>query len=188
MEKSKFILKLEALLKKVPEHDRKEMLYDFEEHFQIGFADGRTEDEIAAELGDPNVIARDLLAEYRLTRAESDQSIPNMFNAIIATISLSFFNLVFILGPVIGILGVYIGLCAAALVMMLSPLAIIGSIIFNGFHGLLLLIFASMITCSLGVLLSIGMIYVGKFLYRLILKYIRFNIRVIKGEKGAKAA
>ena len=39
----------------------------------------------------------------------------------------------------------------------------------------------AVIFCSLGVLMSIGMIYVGKFLYQMILKYVKFNIRIVKG-------
>ncbi|WP_456275183.1 HAAS signaling domain-containing protein [Bacillus sp. AK128] len=188
MENNKFLKRLNELLSKIPEQDRKEMLYDFEEHFSIGVANGRSEQEMIDELGDPNIIARDLLAEYRITRAESDQSLPNITKAVIATISLSFFNLVFILGPVLGIFGVYVGLCATAFILTISPLAIIGSIIFNGFEDVVFLTFASMVTCSLGILLSIAMIYVGKFLYRTILTYIRFNVRIIKGEKGVEAA
>lgn len=188
MEKSKFMQKLDKYLYKIPQSDRKEILYDYEEHFDIGLTKGKTEEEIVAELGDPSVIARELLAEYRVTRAEMDQSVPNMFHAIVATISLSFFNLVFILGPVLGVFGIYIGLCAAALVMTISPLYVLFAIFVNDFGTVVFLLFSSMITCSLGILLSIGMISVGKFLYRTLLNYIKFNLRVIKGEKGGKAA
>lgn len=188
MENNKFLKRLDDLLSKVPEQDRREMLYDFEEHFSIGYSNGRTEEEIMEELGDPSIIARDLLAGYHISKAESVQTIPNITRAVIATISLSFFNLVFILGPVLGIFGAYIGLCAAALALTLSPLALIGSLIFNGFEDFMFLLFASMVTCSLGILLSIAMIHVGKILYRIILTYIKFNVRIIKGEKGAEAA
>ncbi len=184
MEKNRFIKELNRLLEKVPEHDRREMLYDYEEHFSIGLAEGRSEDELILELGDPSVIARDLLADYRVTKAENDKSIPNMFNAIIAAISLSFFNLVFILGPVLGVFGVYVGLCLTAIAFTLSPLAIFPSIFFNGFEGLPFTFFASLTLCSIGILLSVGMIYVGRYFYNLILRYIKFNIRVIKGGKA----
>ncbi|MBM7663482.1 putative membrane protein [Bacillus mesophilus] len=189
MEKNNFFLKrLNDLLINVPEQDRKEMLYDFEEHFSIGFANGKTENEMIEELGDPAIIARDLLAEYKMTKTETVKSSPTIIKSIFAGSSLTFFNLIFILGPALGIFGIYVGLCGAAITLTLSPLALIGSLIFNGFEDFLFLFFASMVTFSLGILLSIAMIYLGKFLYRLALSYVKFNVRIIKGEKGAIVA
>ncbi|MGD6877732.1 DUF1700 domain-containing protein [Bacillus infantis] len=184
---NEFLARLEKLLGKVPEYDRREMLYDYEEHFEIGLANGRTEREIMEELGDPHVIARDLLADYRIVKAEKTQSVTNICQAATAAVSLSFFNLVFILGPLIGLAGVYISLCAVALVLTLSPFALLGSSFFTGFEDMTLNFFASLALFSLGLLLSIGMIYVGKFFYRVLLGYIKFNVRLVKG-KGEKAA
>ncbi|WP_075980064.1 DUF1700 domain-containing protein [Bacillus massilinigeriensis] len=186
MVKNEFISKLESLLSRVPEDDRREMLYDYEEHFEIGLANGKSEKDLIAELGDPYVIARDLLADYRVEKAEKDRTVSNIFHAIIASISLSFFNLVFVLGPVIGLLGVYIGLCATALALTLSPLVVIFSSVMGfSYESFTVNFFVSITLFSLGALLSIGMIYVGKFFYQIILRYIKFNIRVIKGGKAA---
>jgi uncharacterized membrane protein len=186
MVKNEFLTKLESLLSRVPEHDRKEMLYDYEEHFAIGLENGRSQAELIAELGDPHVIARDLLADYRIGRAERDKTPSNMGRAIIATISLSFFNLVFILGPVAGLFGAYVTLCAVSFGLMVFPLAILGSY-FLGFsyETFTVNFFVSLTSFSLGVLLSIGMIHVGKFFYNVILRYIKFNAKVIKGDKAA---
>ncbi|WP_433745877.1 DUF1700 domain-containing protein [Falsibacillus pallidus] len=184
---NEFLAKLENLLGKLPESERREMLYDYEEHFEIGLSNGRTEKEIMEELGDPHVIARDLLADYRIFKAEETRSVTNIFQAATAAVSLSFFNLVFILGPLIGLAGVYAALCAVALVLTISPFALLGSSLFNGFENIVLNLFASLALFSLGLLLCIGMIYVGKFFYRVILTYIKFNVRLVKG-KGEKAA
>lgn len=188
MGKSSFIHKLDVLLKEIPEDDRKEMLYDFEEHILIGLENGKTEEMIVEDLGEPSVIAKDLVADYRLKKAENQYSVPNLLNAITATISLSFFNIIFILGPALAVIGIYIGLSAAAIALTLSPIALIVSIIFNGFEGLILFFFLALITCSLGIVLSLGMIRFGKYLYSLVLSYIKFSNRVIKGDKGVKAA
>jgi uncharacterized membrane protein len=186
MGKNEFITKLETLLSRVPEHDRKEMLYDYEEHFQVGLENGKSENELIAELGDPHVIARDLLADYRIGRAEKDKTPSNMGRAILATISLSFFNLVFIIGPVAGLFGAYVALCAVSFSLMVLPLAVLGSYFFGySYETFAVNFFVSITVFSLGVLLSIGMIYVGKFFYNVILKYIKFNARLIKGEKAA---
>ncbi|MBB6453814.1 putative membrane protein [Salirhabdus euzebyi] len=180
MNKQLFLKELERQLAKVPEYDRKEMIYDFEEHFELGEAEGKTEEEIVKDLGSPRVIAKDLLIDYRVTQAETDKSVKNISQAVIATIGLSFFNLIIMLGPIVAIIGVYVGLSAAAIALTLSPFAWIVSLFFDSSNALLGF-FVSITVSSLGVLFSVGMIYVGKFLYHIILKYVKFNIRIIKG-------
>lgn len=184
MNKRIFLDELSSQLKKVPEHDRREILYDFEEHFELGVQSGKTEEEIAENLGNPKVIVKDLLAEYMVSQAESDQSVKSMFHAVLAAISLSFFNIIFLLGPIVAIIGVYLALSATAIVLTLSPLVLIASLFFDGPVDILVEFFMAITFCSLGVLMSIGMIYVGKFLYQMILKYVKFNIRVVKGGTG----
>lgn len=186
MVKNEFLDKLEYLLSRVPEHDRKEMLYDYQEHFEIGLANGRSQAELIAELGDPHVIARDLLADYRIVRAEKDKTPSNIGRAIIASISLSFFNLVFIIGPVAGLFGAYVALCAVSFGLTILPLAILGSYFFGySYESFFVNFFVSLTSFSLGVLMSIGMIHVGKFFYSVVLRYIKFNVKVVKGDKAA---
>jgi uncharacterized membrane protein len=185
MVKNEFLDKLEYLLSRVPEQDRKEMLYDYQEHFEIGLANGRSQAELIAELGDPHVIARDLLADYRIGKAEQDKTPSNIGRAIMATISLSFFNLLFIIAPVAGLFGAYVALCAVSFGLTILPLAILGSYFFGySYESFLVNFFVSLTSFSLGVLMSIGMIYVGKFFYNVVLRYIKFNVKVIKGERA----
>ncbi|MDP5277095.1 HAAS signaling domain-containing protein [Chengkuizengella axinellae] len=184
MSRNEFISQLESLLESVNQADRNEIIYDYLEHFDIGLANGKSEEELVKELGDPKVIAKDLLADYRVTKAEEDKSIGNMYKAILATFSLSFFNIVFIVGPVIGIFGAYLALSIAAVVLTISPLLLIPQVIIYGFDNIELNIFATILLCGIGILMSIGMIHTGRFLYNVTLRYIRFNIRVIKGGKA----
>jgi uncharacterized membrane protein len=185
MVKNEFMDKLEYLLSRVPEQDRREMLYDYQEHFEIGLANGKSQADLIAELGDPHVIARDLLADYRIVRAEKDKTPSNIGRAIIAAISLSFFNLVFIVGPVAGLFGAYVALCAVSFGLTVFPLAIMGAYFFDySYETFTVNFFVSLTSFSLGVLMSIGMIHVGKFFYNVVLRYIKFNVKVIKGDRG----
>ncbi|QQZ08866.1 DUF1700 domain-containing protein [Heyndrickxia vini] len=183
MGRNEFLKRLEKYLLKVPERDRKDMLYDFEEHFTIGMENGKTEEEVVSELGDPQMIAKDIIADYRISAAETNKSVSNITRAMIATISLSFFNLVFLFGPVIGLIGVYIGLCVTAFVLTITPLLVVFAAIFTGFEQFMLQFFLSLICCALGLLMSMAMINVGKWFYAIILRYIKFNVKVIKGGK-----
>lgn len=45
MTKQDFLTKLERLLTAIPERERKDILYDYEEHFVSGTADGKSEAE-----------------------------------------------------------------------------------------------------------------------------------------------
>ncbi|MEI5908477.1 DUF1700 domain-containing protein [Bacillus spongiae] len=179
MTKQEFLTKLKLLLERVPEEVRKEMLYDYVEHFDVGLENGKIENELIAELGDPEQIARDLLADYRIEVAENDKSVFNIMHAIIATTSLSLINIVFLLGPVIGLIGVYLSICTLAITLILSPLLLF----FDPLQNLSVSFFLAMTLCSLGLIIGLGVVRAGKFLYNIILRYIKFNIYIIKGGK-----
>lgn len=183
MKRNEFMKKLEAYLAKVPEHDRKDMLYDFDEHFTVGIENGKTEEEVVEELGDPHLIAKDLIADYQMIRAEKGPSVPNTSRTVFATIGLSFFNLVFLLGPVIGLIGVYFSLCVTAFSFTVSPLLAVLWGIFTGFEDFMIQFFMSVTLCGIGILISIAIIHIGKFSYKIMLRYTKFNIKVMKGGK-----
>lgn len=56
MNKKQFLNELASSLKHLPASDRKDILQDFEEHFAIRMAEGKTEEEFAASLGSPQQI------------------------------------------------------------------------------------------------------------------------------------
>lgn len=57
MNKSEFIAAMEAQLLRLPKADRDDILNDYESHFINGIAEGRTEEEVSAQLGDPVELA-----------------------------------------------------------------------------------------------------------------------------------
>lgn len=57
MNKSEFIAAMEAQLIRLPKADRDDILNDYESHFVNGVAEGRTEEEVSAQLGDPVELA-----------------------------------------------------------------------------------------------------------------------------------
>ena len=87
------------VLTNIPKDEKKEILRDYEDHFEIGLEKGRTEEEIAESLGDPASIAKSITAEYSITRAKREPSIQNIFGAIITVTGLGLFNLIFVLTP-----------------------------------------------------------------------------------------
>jgi uncharacterized membrane protein len=102
--------------------------------------------------------------------------------AIIASIALGFFNLVFVVGPFVGICGVIIALYASSAACLISPLALlIGNNWTNVSSDMQLLVFGSMAVFGLGILLTAFTLWFSKGFFKLTRKYIRFNIKIIKG-------
>jgi len=99
MNKKEFLGRLSELIKDIPEEEKKDILFDYEEHFRIGLEKGRKEEEIAASLGDPKIIAKQSRASCILREAEKTTSVNNIMRAIFAAVGLGFFNLVIVLGP-----------------------------------------------------------------------------------------
>ncbi|MDG0874100.1 DUF4097 family beta strand repeat-containing protein [Paenibacillus thiaminolyticus] len=64
--KQQFLTRLEQLLIPVPEAERREIMSDFESHFQEAYEAGRSEEEIFRSLGSEQAIASEILAQYGL--------------------------------------------------------------------------------------------------------------------------
>ena len=58
MMRNEFIKRLKAGLKGMPQDAIDDIVADYEEHFEAGLAEGRSEEEVAAALGNPSRLAR----------------------------------------------------------------------------------------------------------------------------------
>lgn len=110
--------------------------------------------------------------------------------SFVAACGLALFNLIFVLAPYIGIVGALIGLFAGAvgttiggiamlLAPILSPLLPEFMSITNGFSTALMMSLGVGIT-ALGLLMLIGMWYLVKYFWIGTVKYIKWNIKLIK--------
>lgn len=61
MSKEQFLKELSSHLRKLPDEERKDILFDYEEHFQFGIEEGKNESDIIKGLGSPKVIAKNYL-------------------------------------------------------------------------------------------------------------------------------
>lgn len=105
---------------------------------------------------------------------------------------LFFFNLIFILGPFIGLWATVFGFIITAITLTISGLVIVVSGFFSfplSFLSIPILIMehptllfsTGFLLIGLGGLLSIGLIYLIHFFGRLTIKYTAWNIKVIRG-------
>ena len=57
MNRSNFLNILAQSINHLPQEEQNDILFDYEEHFRIGLAQGKTEEDIADSLGNPEAIA-----------------------------------------------------------------------------------------------------------------------------------
>ncbi|MHB1125573.1 MAG: HAAS signaling domain-containing protein [Bacillota bacterium] len=194
MTKHDFLSRLERQLGGIPAEDKREILYDYEEHFRIGMEQGNDEAAIAESLGEINVIAKQFKADYALKKAETDTSLGNTLKAVYAALGLGFFNLVFVLGPFMGLVGVLIGLIGAAVGITVSGIAGMVAVMAAPFYPTLIAIganpafvlFVSIGLTSLGLLFLIGDYYLARIFYKGLVIYLKWNMGVISRQEATK--
>ncbi|MBH0111366.1 DUF1700 domain-containing protein [Novosphingobium sp. YJ-S2-02] len=135
MTRLEFIRRLEAGLKGLPREDVDDILADYGEHFTAGMAEGRSEAEIAAALGDPARLARELRFEFGQRNWQSDRSPRSAMAAIIAFVGLASIDILILLPIVLAVLGTVAALFVAVLALFISGgfVLIVGP--FGGFPG-----------------------------------------------------
>lgn len=109
MTRDAFLRTLRAGLAGLPQQEIEDIVGDYAAHFAD--ASGRSEAEVAAALGDPARIARELRAEAGLRRFEAHWSMSNMLAATFALAGLAFVDIVFLLPLLITAVVLALGLC-----------------------------------------------------------------------------
>lgn len=181
MNREQFLQQLSNHLSALPKEERNDILNDYNEYFENGLLEGKTESEISDNLGSPELIAKELNISNTFAEIDRKMTFSNVFGAIGLTIGLSFLNLIFVLGPAIALGGILLGGWGASIGLILSPfLQLIGIILgFNQAHAFE--IFLSIGFSGLGILLLFGMYYVTIFSSKVFIKYCKWNVSVVKG-------
>jgi uncharacterized membrane protein len=170
-----------------------DIVSDYSEHFRIGKSVGRSEEDLYQALGSPHDVARELNAIYLVHKAEQSRSCGNIWHAIVATLGLGLFNIVFVIVPFILLLVVLalIFLAGGALSLfgpftfVLAVLQLAGTPWLPLWLSPAAGIFLSIGMTTLGLLLIIGDYYLARFFYHLVIRYLKWNISVIKGTEEA---
>lgn len=181
MNKYQFIKILESSLMKLPSEERLDIIQDFEEYFSIGLEEGKTEEQIAASLGSPNQIAKELVASYHLGKVETTASTGNIIRAVWAVIGLGFFNLIIVLGPFLALVAVIIGGWTAGTGLIMSPLLVLVNIAIYPSTFEFFDLFASLAFAGLGLFIAIGMYFATRALIQGFVRYLQFNVKLVKG-------
>lgn len=181
MNKNQFLNELSASLKKLPIDEKQDILQDFEEFFAIGLQEGKSEEQITASLGNPEQIARELVATYRIEKVEEKTTASNILKAVWAVIGLGFFNLLIVLAPFLTLVTLLIAGWMVSISLVLSPLLVLINVtmypeIFEFFD----LFFSTALT-GVGLFIGIGMYFASRFMISGLVRYLKYNIRLVKG-------
>lgn len=190
MTQKQFLVTLKKSMSGLPEAEKRGIVSDYEEHFTIGLQKGKSEEEIAQSLGNPKTMGKAIRIDALLQEKEEAYSVATVFRVLFASLSLGLFNIIIVIGPYLGLFAVVISLWAVALSLCLSGVAVILAMILQpifpatfsvvGGLNIAFLIFASIGTSALGLLSLIGMWQLSRRFLDLSVKYVRFNLRIIK--------
>lgn len=179
MNKEQFLKQLNASLTRLSLEERKDILQDYEEYFEIGMEEGKSEQEISKSLGNPKQISKELMATYHLGQVEQTTSAGNVMRAVWAVIGLGFFNLVIVLGPFIALIGVVIAGWVSAIAFILAPLGALFNLVLGNFQ--LFDLFFALGLCGIGIFIAMGMFVATSALTKGFIRYLKFNASLVKG-------
>jgi uncharacterized membrane protein len=124
MKREEFLARLKSGLSGMPRDQVNDVVRDYESHFAEGMAQGRSEDDIAAALGDPARLAKELRAEAGLKRWQEGRNAASFIAALLAFLGLATFDVILLL-PVLFV--VLIVLFAIGIAML--ALTIVGIVV-----------------------------------------------------------
>ncbi|MBN8233894.1 DUF1700 domain-containing protein [Halobacillus kuroshimensis] len=182
MRKELFFQRLKKGLSKLSEKEKEEIILDYKEYIDSAIGEGRGEEEVITQLGNPEKIAKEIEAEMIWDSAERDRSVTQFLRALAASLSISLFNIILVLGPAVAVLTLYIGFFMGSIVLSLSPLAFGLSLLMENSVFIPAEFFLSIVLGSLGIMLTMGSWFAGKKLYLFSLVYLKFNKKMIMGE------
>jgi uncharacterized membrane protein len=153
---NEFLAVFSASLKHMRADEKEEILQDFREHFEIGKELGKSEQEIASELGDPRLLARMYSAESAANKAVELRGIKNTLRMLGAIISYKIGGGLLIVLMYLGCLSVTLTLFCAAAALMTGGAGCVAMLVLELTKGLyiyaLLAFFAALMLSCGGVL------------------------------------
>lgn len=190
MTRAEFITQLRRALAGMAPREIDDIVADYGAHFDEGVAAGRSEQDVAAALGDPQRLARELRAEAGLRRWETQRTPTALIGAVVSLGGMLALD-IFILLPVlfaIGILAFVLGIVLFAGSVAGLGLLLSGLLHWDGMHALAhatarTLAGIGLIGGSLGVGALLWLVLEG--LVKLLGRYARLHYQVLKPAVGS---
>lgn len=191
-----FMRELEHNLQTLSEAERNDILRDYEEMLLDAVRSGKTEAEAIAALGDPKQIAKALAAESLVDRISNAQpstetkgrpieQAKDIGRALFAVAALAPFNLIFVFGPFMAVVGCLLAGWAVSLALLAASVGFLGATFIEsvssgisfwaGLSGFLLSGGGAFLCLSGVMLMTWFTVIFGK----ITVQYLRWNIRLV---------
>lgn len=124
MTRADFLSRLKQGLVGLPMATAADITSDYETHFDDGLAAGRSEAEVAAALGDPARLARELRAEAGAQRWHQEKNPSAAASAVFAVLGLGALDILILLPILMGVIGTLFGIGIGVIALFVSGGAI----------------------------------------------------------------
>ncbi|MDO3662397.1 DUF1700 domain-containing protein [Bacillus sp. C28GYM-DRY-1] len=171
-----YVKQLKEEIKHMPKHDQKEIIEDILELFHSGKSEGKHEEQIIQSLGTPKALARTLEADLFINKASEKKTWYSIFKVFTLLLGMSLLNFLLLFAPFLLIVSVILS------VVVIGILLIASSFFVYTIAPLMSAIFNSMILLGTGLLLFRLGIDLSKLLLPLCLRYLKWNINIVKRE------
>jgi uncharacterized membrane protein len=181
MTRSEFLTKLKAGLSGMPPSAIADIVSDYETHFADGAAAGRSEQEVAAALGDPTRLARELRAEQGLKAWQETRTPSTAVAAVFAVLGLGALDFLFLFPILIGVASTILALyiCVVAGVFA-GGVMLVGGPFYDGPGGVAALMLAGLGVIALSISLGAALTLATTWLVNALVWYGRLHFRLLK--------
>lgn len=180
MNRAEFLTRLRRGLKGLPAETIDEIVADHEAHFVEAAAKGRADPEIAAALGNPERLAREVKAEAGMARWESEKTPSSALAAVIALLGLGAIDILILLPILMGLISALVAVFGAAVAVFfaggvvfvtgpfMEPPGGPAAALLAGLGVMALGVVMGAITTVLSIWLVNGLVWFGRLHYRLL--------------------
>ena len=197
MQKTEYINQLKKELSDLPNNEVEDIIRDQEEFIREALAAGRSEAELLKSIGTPADFAKNIKAEIKYEKVESkiqtaekdfhlSIKLKSLVGAVIALLVLAPFNLIFVLGPFLALLGLLMGGWIFSFVFGAVSLAALvlffGTIIHSGgsVWSILATFFGSLSGLAFSMVMVATMYFVSLLVFKILTRYLRWNLNFLK--------
>ena len=181
MTRAEFMGRLRQGLVGLPMATAAEIAADYDLHFTDGAAAGRSEAEIAAALGDPSRLARELRAEAGARRWSQEQNPSAAAGAVFGLLGLGALDIIIILPLILPIFGTVLSFLLTGVLLFVCGgiVAVVGPF-FGGPGGIIAAVLLGVGLMGLGLFMGGLMALLTKWLVDATVWYARLHYRVLK--------
>lgn len=181
MNRAEFLARLQRGLVGLPTTTAADIVADYESHFADGAAAGRSEAQVAAALGDPDRLARELKAEASAKRWGQEQTASSAAGAIFGILGLGAIDILILLPIALPVFGTVLSILIGCIAVFVAGGFVLVAGPFLGVPG------GALAAALLGVgLMGLGLFMGGlmalltKWLIDATVWYARLHYRVVK--------